>query len=355
MKQKHKTHTVRLLVVGLFFASIFFTMAADVALAQSSAASDTSSFSGLVPCGRNGDPSVDPAAAPCTTCHAVLGAKKAFDYLVSIMVVVGIAVIMGMGVLYILSGVNESLLKTAKGGIMSVFMGIVFVLSAWLIVSTVLRFVASDNFVNGGGTFGGVSVGDGVYGLTCTPNSQAGTAKLADGAIIAGAGSYANASSFVGSGTCSTITDPNNLCSVSKMQSSCFAANANIWSGICNVESAGGKRSIPSSTDICANLGSKSFSGGIFQINILANGSKLDSAKCSNLGTHDKCLKYNNGACVSWSCTAGKNVANWDYCMKLTFDPATNFKVACSLSKQGTYTKPWPHTAQKVCKVPVNL
>jgi cytochrome c553 len=116
MKQKHKTHTVRLLVVGLFFASIFFTMAADVALAQSSAASDTSSFSGLVPCGRNGDPSVDPAAAPCTTCHAVLGAKKAFDYLVSIMVVVGIAVIMGMGVLYILSGVNESLLKTAKGG-----------------------------------------------------------------------------------------------------------------------------------------------------------------------------------------------------------------------------------------------
>lgn len=353
MNQKQKVRILSAIFFAItFFAALPFASVPTSTVAAQSSALESGGYSGLVPCGRSGVQG--PASQPCTACHAVVGAKRLMDYLTGIMVVVAITVIVAMGILYILSGVNGSLLKTAKAGLTAVFTGLVLILSAWLIVSTVLRFMANDNFIQGGGGFIGLMPGDGAYGLQCSTKSDAGSAVLTPGAIQPGGSSPAGGA--LGSGTCSPITTAGNPCSVDNLSKTCFKDQVNIWSGICNFESAGGKRTVPSSTDICTNLGGKSFSGGIFQINILANGSKLDSQKCSNIGTHDKCLKYSNGgACISWSCTAGKNYANWDYCMQLTFNAEKNLQVACELSNGGHKTTPWPHTAQKICKVPKNI
>jgi hypothetical protein len=347
MKQKHQKHFVRLLFVSLFFVSTFFVMPTSVAVAQSSAASETSNFSGLVPCGRNVDPQVDPAGAPCTACHAVLGAKKGFDYLVSIMVVGGIAVIMGMGVLYILSGVNEGLLKTAKGGITSVFMGIVFVLSAWLIVSTVLRFVASDNFVNGGGTFGGISVGDGVYGLTCVPNSQAGTATLAAGGVTAGTGKYAGGVSYAGTGTCKPGAPAGNPCSTQSLSGTCFGGgNVDTWSAICQAES-NGNVSIASTTDKCAG---DSVSFGLFQINITVH--KLQD---SSTGETLNCPAAFNGKFTgAGSQCSVKDRALYNKCKAAAARAKTNIQKACELAAPNSRnTGPWG--AARRCNIPKTL
>ena len=148
---KQKTFLGIFLVVFLVVVGAVF-LPVHTALAQ-----DSSAWSGLVQCGKNGDPTTDPAAYPCTPCHEVLVAKTLMDYLTGLMAVGGTFVITLMGGMYVLSGANESWNKTAKEGITRVVLGVVFMLSAWLIVSTVLRVMASDQFVNGGGGFIGLT------------------------------------------------------------------------------------------------------------------------------------------------------------------------------------------------------
>lgn len=303
---------------------------------------------GLIPCGRKAGQGS--ASDPCTACHAVVAGKNLMDYLTRIMVVVAVAVIVGMGVLYIMSGVNANLKKTAKAGITAVFVGLVLMLSAWLIVSTILRFLASDTLVQGGDGFMGLRQGEGVYGLQCNTTSYGGTGVLTAGGTITSTPYSGGAG---GNGTCTPITTQGNPCSVESLRTTCFSANAETWSKMCNLESRG--TPIRSQTDVCTNLGDRSFSGGLFQVNIIANGAMLDREKCNDLGRHTSCVRRNSGgACTGWTCTQGSDYANWDYCMGLTMNQTTNIQAACQLSSQGHVTTPWPHT-RRVCNVPTRI
>lgn len=291
-------------------------------------------------------PGCGTAGNPCTACHFIVLGQNILNYLTSIMVVVAITLITAMGVLYIISAGNDGMTKRAKEGLKAVLIGIVIMLTAWLMVNTVLLLVANPAFIKGGqGGFLGLTRSDGSFGLQCSTTSLGGIGHLAGSPGVAGGGN----------GTCSPITDAGNSCSTANLQSTCFSSNVNTWSSICSVESSGGTP-IQSKTDVCTNLGNRSFSGGLFQINILANGSTLDATRCNDIGKNTNCNKYNStGACVGWTCTSGTDYANWDYCMGLTMNANTNIKAACEISKNGTYTQPWPHTAQTVCGLPVNI
>lgn len=344
MNQKQKVR----IFSGIFLVATFFSVIPAVPFsngtvaAQSapSSALESGGYSGLIPCGRSGNQGE--ASMPCTACHAVVGAKRLMDYLTGIMVVVAVAVIVAMGVLYILSGVNVDLKKTAKGGIRAVFIGLVLMLSAWLIVSTILRFMASDQFIQGGSTDGkggfiGLMAGDGTYGLQCSTRSDAGTAELTPGGVVPGAGTYASA----GTGTCKAPTT--GACSPNALRSTCFGGkNVDTWSAICYKESTG-STTIASKTDICTGDESP-VSFGLFQINISAN--KIGNLDCPKAfssvftGSNKNCRVVNRTL--------------YNQCVAAAKDATKNIATACGLAgSNASNTGPWG--AARACKIPTKI
>lgn len=336
MKQKQKARFLAGIFLGatLFFATPVVSVSSGTAFAQATSNSvlESGGYSGLIPCGRSG--SQGEASMPCTACHAVVGAKRLMDYLTSIMVIVALAVIVAMGILYILSGVNADLKKTAKAGLTAVFVGLILMLSAWLIVSTILRFMANEQFIQGGAGFIGLMPGNGTYGLQCSTRSQAGTANLTQGTVRGGAGTYASA----GTGTCQAPSS--GACSAQALSGTCFGGtNVDTWSAICYAES-NGSVTVPSETDICTGDGSP-VSFGLFQINISAN--RIGNLNCPSAfssvftGSNKNCRVINRdlyNQCVA----AAKNATN-------------NITTACSLaSPSATNTGPWG--AARRCNIP---
>lgn len=116
----------------------------------------------LVPCGTSAHPE------PCTLCHILLGGKGIIDWGMSIMVVVGLALIMIAGIMYIVSVGNSGMMTKAKDAIKTVLIGVTLVLCGWLIVNTIIGVLASD------------TMGIGVqkqnwYTFTCDSKSTANT------------------------------------------------------------------------------------------------------------------------------------------------------------------------------------
>ncbi len=98
----------------------------------------------LIPCGRNIDnvntSDID-ETKPCTLCHIVLGGQGLVAWGLRIMSIIAITVIFAMGVLYILSAGNSSMMETAKGGMIASLIGFAVMLSAYLIVNVVLTIL----------------------------------------------------------------------------------------------------------------------------------------------------------------------------------------------------------------------
>ena len=298
---------------------------------------ESDDYSGLIPCGRSGNGG---ASEPCTACHAVVGVKRLMDYLTSIMVVVAITVIVAMGVLYILSGVNVDLKKRAKAGLQAVFFGLVFVLSAWLIVSTILRFMANEQFVSGGGGFIGLAPGEGVYGLQCSTYSDATRATMRDGVIV-DTRSSDYTGTYSSTGTCQAPAS--GPCSPQSLQQTCFGGGqVKTWSAICQAESSG-SASVASGTDKCTGDGSV-VSFGLFQINISAN--KIGGLNCPAAfssvfsGSNKNCRVINREL--------------YNQCVLAAKDPQKNIATACSLAApNATNTGPWG--AARRCNIPRRL
>ncbi len=100
---------------------------------------------GLVPCGANTD---DPGTTyneteQCSICHLVSGVSVLTTYIRDIMVFAALAIIVAMGILYIVSAGNPGMMETAKKGVFASLAGLVIILAAWIIVNTVM-FVVFD-------------------------------------------------------------------------------------------------------------------------------------------------------------------------------------------------------------------
>jgi hypothetical protein len=341
---KIKMSRITFSVLFLFFTALsavgsFFAFPPQPALAQGAvelsntpAAEDTAY---LIPCGRRDGQGLE--SEPCTACHAVVAGKRLIDYMMRIMVVVAVAVIVAMGVLYILSGVNADLNKKAKEGLMAVVYGLVFMLSAWLIVSTVLRFLANENVINGGDGFLGIVTGDGVYGLECSTESSGNKVTLAGGSV-ASTGGYAAA------GVCQPGSPAGNPCSPQSLASTCFGGSSvNTWSAICQAES-NGSVTVSSGTDRCTDAARTPVSFGLFQINISANsigGLNCPKAFDKPFTGSDKNCRVVNQELYNQCVAAAKNAQN-------------NIATACRLaSPNATNTGPWG--AARRCNIPRKL
>jgi hypothetical protein len=320
----------------LFFG-FFLLFSFSVALL---ALPQAASAQGLVVCALNSDKTETPTldeSAPCTLCHIVLMGKNVIDWITKLMVIIAIVVMVAMAIYYIVSAGNSGMIETAKKGIIASLVGVAIILSAWLIINTVLFLFAGSSFVSG-------FVTDGAFNFTCDTTSSAKTSSLQS----AGSGGPSGGGSGTtppGSGTCSVITTANNPCSVAALANTCFSQENSRISQLCNVESRGEPNS-QSGTDVCINYEKRSFSGGLFQINVFSNGAML-SQSCANLGNKGSCANRRaDGVCLGWKCNI-TDLEKFDNCMKLTFTASNNITAACQLSNNGANLNPWVCTAQK--------
>lgn len=146
-----------------FFLLIFFFSSCTFIVLPSSV-----SAAGLIPCGRTGADATAAEKAPCTICHVIIGGNRIIEYGLQIMTVVAIAVMVAMGIFYIISAGNDEMMKTAKGGIKAALIGFAVMLGAWLIINTTLRIFSA--------TIPGLGITNTGFTFSCDSSSNAGTA-----------------------------------------------------------------------------------------------------------------------------------------------------------------------------------
>ena len=139
-----------------------------------------------------------------------------------------------------------------------------------------------------------------------------------------------------------------------------FGDRAREASIICNKESGG--TPIRSGSDLCCGpdgdcSGAPSFSGGYFQINVLAHADKIPGCTPGafyeangTAGIQGDCVRRNaRGVCTGWSCTITDRTM-YNTCMRVTTNSALNFDIAEDLYRSRGF-QPWSWSA-RICSVP---
>lgn len=116
-KQKMKKFTIRYVVASLLYFAAFFIFTPT-----------TSQAAGLVPCGGRGE-------SPCTLCHFVVGMQGLIKWGMGVAIIAGIAAITIAGAMYVVSAGNTGMIDKAKSAMKNVVIGLVVMVSAWLIIN----------------------------------------------------------------------------------------------------------------------------------------------------------------------------------------------------------------------------
>ena len=324
---------------------------------------EISSAAAFVPCGRVSGTADE--MAPCTLCHIIVGGKVVMDWGLRVMTAIGLAVITAMGIWYIVSAGNPGMINQAKSGIKTTLIGVAVMLGAWLIVNTVLLLFAQETDPAKNPIVGLRSTGK--FNFTCSTESLAGTGTTdgTGGSVGSGVGATGGGVASTGgvgaggAGSCKPVTS--GACSVENMKA-CSRWNPEAASGICMKESSGGNTLAVSVTDKCAD--GSSFSFGLFQLNIIANGgmfgadcdgtsvfSAANGSTLKNPGNNGGCLRKTTNSkgvsyCSQWDCKV-KDTAKYEECKKRAFDVSKNVEAGCTLYGR-TGWKPWPVT-RKLC------
>jgi len=98
---------------------------------------------GIVPCGKTSD--VGTANEVCSLCHLFVGIKNIIDWGTGVMVFAALAAIVLSGIFYIISIGNQEMMTKAKNIITQTLIGVVIVLSAWLIVTYSMYLLSASN------------------------------------------------------------------------------------------------------------------------------------------------------------------------------------------------------------------
>jgi hypothetical protein len=234
------------------------------------------------------------------------------------------------GFMYLTSAGNTSKMDVAKKVVTDSIIGLIIALTAYLIL-----YVINPDLIN--------------INLSM---QQVGTATPAPG----GTGTGKAPVKKTGTGTCAPVTS--GACAVENLKTTCFSSNPEAWSKICNQESRG-DLAYASRTDLCTD--GQSWSIGLFQINMIANGGLVSGCDIS------KIFKTATGSGSLMDCMPGKRITNskglsycsqrncvvndgnaYKNCRNLLEKSETNMQVACKLSSGGTKYSPWENSA-KIC------
>lgn len=284
---------------------------------------------------------------------------------ISFGVIISVIVIAGAGILWILTPMNPENHSQAKKILTNAVVGLLIILSAWLVVDFVMKLLYSGT---GGqqGKFGPwnelLTGGDICVVATDVKPLFDGSLTSVPGQIETNPGSGTG-----GGGSCTVPSNQGNPCSVSRLQQTCFASRATDASKVCMVESSGGQAAVCSGSDKLNGGSGPTYSCGLWQINLTVHkvaGLNCPAAFTNVAGTASSCTCGGSnlvgpskiGACY---CKLKPDAASqrlYTQCVLAARDPVKNTAVACNLYTQSGANggfQPWNHTATKVCHVPV--
>lgn len=247
--QPMKPHYLALLVTTLFLVSVSGVYAA--------------ANMGLIPC----------EGMMCKACDFVSLGNNILNWFVAIMAgIISLMFALG-GFTLLMSGGNSGKVSEGKEMMTNAIIGLLIVLSAWLIINTIFKTIASG------------SISGNWYEIKCVANPSL-TADPAKSNVVAsgGAGGGAGASGAAGSGVqCAT----GSTCSPEALKSAGFTEKqAQVMSCIAMTESSG-IASQPPYNSIPKNSGSNSTACGLYQVQkstwkTVASGSCSDFSNCTD-------------------------------------------------------------------------
>jgi hypothetical protein len=329
---------------------------------------------GLVPCGGPDEPA-------CQACYVVVLVDGVVQWLIGILATIAAIMIVYAGIKLVTSGGNVSAKTSALSMFNNVIIGFVIVMAGWLLIDTIMKAMVNDQVYGMWNKIQCVSqpepdfvslglVNGGTIGVSCDSLPNGGyncNKQMSDCTAGGGTGTidesqtpwkvqctYA-ASTY--SGSCDSLSS--GPCSVANL-TPIFQSRAEDASQICNKESGGAP--IMSGSDICCGPntgcsalpgepcpacdGKPSFSGGYFQINILANSEFIPGCNPSSFYTNNggsraegNCVRRNaRGICTGWSCTITTGTA-YNSCIQGSLDPELNLSIAGQLynGRGGTF------------------
>lgn len=300
----------------------------------------------------------------CGTCEFVQLTNNVIDFIIFFASVAAVLLFIYAGFRLVTSGGSEGALTNAKSMFVNVLIGYVILLAAFLIIDTLLRGLLPDSAEGTSQILNWRDI-ECIY-PTAVRDELIEVAGLADPdpvnlwtdadgrpvGVTTGSLSLGNGGSGSG-GSCNVAQS--GYCAVNNL--TCFGGRASDASQVCNIES-GGNPQATSGTDLCKDR--RSFSGGLFQINILANNRFYNN--CSpdfftkvGSGAQGECLDWVENSegvryCQIRNCWID-NIPKYEACMLQTYTPSTNISIACELFKEsGNDFDPWITSAQR-CNV----
>lgn len=288
--------------------------------------------SSLVPCGRSCDnpDTYENEAAVCTLCHLLLLIRNITDWIFMVMTYIAFAVLVAMGILYIVSTGKPQLIGVAKSGIWAALVGFAIVLLGWVAINVILMVLADGVLGTDTASF---SIKDSKTGKWFEYNCDAQTR-------YGGAGGAGGGGGGVPPGTGPTGPASGN-CSVASLKTNgadCFGSDQlSVASCVCQGESLGNpligsfvdkckvNNCTGSNSELCSGGpdcdGIKdvrdSFSVGLFQMNISVH--PIAGLNCPSA------FQGKNSDCVVKDCSLYRQ------CYRAAQNASTNIREACKL------------------------
>jgi hypothetical protein len=254
------------------------------------------------------------------------------------------------GALFMMSSANPGLREEGKTRIVSAVVGMIVVLSAWLVVDFIMQVLYDPTVAFSGKSFGQwnqILASNGndncIQAHIPTPIAGGSTTIVQGSGGAPGSGDTGTAGGSGGGGSCS-IAD-SGACSIGALQGTCFGTRAAEAAKVCNLESAGGNPAIKSGSDKLDGGSGSSYSIGLWQINLTT--SSVGGLNCPSAFSR-KCEgsalvgKSKPGACNS-SIT---NPSLYNQCVTAAQNPVNNDAVACNLYDNRGF-QPWSYSSNK--------
>lgn len=288
------------------------------------------------------------------SCELVEMINNVMQFLIAVSIIAAVIVFIFAGYLMVYSRGDAGQIQRAKGLFGNVLIGVILLLTAYLIINTILSILLGStsraldwrtiecSYANAVG-----KAVDYKVGLTYSEVDWVVVDRYSGSSGYVGTG---GGGSGGGGGSCTVPSDTSNACHPNNL--SCFGGKASEASQICSLESGGGNVKAVSGTDKCKD--GTSFSGGLFQVNVLAHyknipGCSNDFFVKSGSGIQGECLDWagpsGNQYCAVRNCSITKPAA-YKACMDAIFDPNWNVGYACKLYSSSGF-KPWAYSANK--------
>lgn len=289
-----------------------------------------------------------PVGAPLGFGGALQLIQNVMNASISFGIVICVLIIAFAGILWLLTPTNPENHSQAKKVLTNAVIGLLIILSAWLIVDFVMKLLYDGDTSNFGPWNMILEGGDICVVAMDTEPLFSGNITAVPGQGSNGGSGGSGSSSAGGQCTVPTVGP----CTVAALQNTCFGTKgvAAQAAKICGAESRGNPQNLSGSDRLYSG---EAYSIGLFQINITNSFTqRVDGKQCKDAftGPCQNSGGYNNvernGRCK----VRIKDRALYNKCVAAAQNAATNIAVACTLH-DGDWGR-WSTAAPGICNLP---